>query len=406
MAGQGNSIGDFFIDIIPRVDTASIKEGVAFLGNLGNATKLFDKGRDAIKSFFGVFSDTAEYTTQMLRFAESIDQPIEKVQTLRRMFEFAGASVDSADESMKALVSNITKLRFGEMDFKKLGMAGMGPGAFSGDPMKDINTMREVFNKMNASQRMFFVSGTGLSEDALKILRLSNKEWKEIYDRSQSAKLLSDKQLDNNKEYINDVKELRQQYDAFKASLLSEITPALTDDLDALKNILKDREFIKAVEGLTIALSKVILGISKILEWTLGGSYRLGEKYGNLVDRGGLIGVGKEKLKNFLGEQFDIPSWQKDYSVMLGANSSLENRPKSQKDYSVMLGDNLPSYAGASPESVGKGTIILHQNNTINGATDPELLAKYKKATKEILAEMEMEHNLNITLGGQRNDEQ
>lgn len=365
MAGN-NSIGDFFLDIIPRIDKQSVQESVAFLGNLGNATKLFDAGKSAVKDFFGFLTETSEHTTAMIRFADSIGQPIQKVQQLQRMFQYAGLSAQDANNVMKDIVATTTKMRYGQFDFAKAGMAGLGPGSFTGDPFKDINTFRQAIGKMSASDRLFFADAVPNGQTMLNILTMSDKEYKDIEERAKSTLSISKKQGEANKEYLKDVQSISDAYEAFKIDLVSSVTPSLKQNFEDLKDILKDKDFINAMQVFTEGIGNLVAILSKLLTpitISLSGFKGWGD----------VVFGGKSIRESFFGADVQ------NESIM---DSTM---PPQSNNYNTQ-----------GPQT--KHTNITH-NVTIHGATDSELQQKYMKAFKDIMAESEMEHNLNLIVG-------
>lgn len=264
------SIGDFAVNIIPTVDQGKFNKGVQFLGNLGNTTKLIDFGMKLGKAFTGILTDTAEATSEMYLFAKSLDLPIGKVEQLRRAFVLSGTSADVADSAMQGLLKTVQGFKYGEGNFEMLGKAGITPQMFSGNPLKDIEMLGGRFSKMNAAQRQYFISGAGLSPDALRYLSLETKERQRILTLAQSTGLATEKQGKDSFQFMQNMSATKQQYESFKRTLVSETLPDVSKTMKSLSELLQDKEFLTAVKDLSIAISK----LAEILAGGLGDAIK------------------------------------------------------------------------------------------------------------------------------------
>jgi len=244
------SIGDFYVNIMPKFDEKNVKKGSMSLGKMSSGVGILTTG--VVDAGAGVFNFTwrvAESNLELQRSARLLGQTESQLQKNRDMFELAGGEAKSYDDTVKGIMKTIQGAKFGQADFQTLGLAGVDIAAFK-DPVKGLDAMRSAFSRMNTEQRLFFGERLGLSEDALLVITQTNKQWFENNKLASKRMKLSKGEQKNLRELVIANRQLNQTFDQTKKELAAKLAPGQARLSRTFTEMLEDPEIKSSIENL------------------------------------------------------------------------------------------------------------------------------------------------------------
>jgi hypothetical protein len=341
------SVGDFYVNIIPKLDQIALNTGItAVNATMDMASKAWNLG----KKGWRFFDETSQVTADIVRFADSLKLPIERVQVLQNAFTMAGLSADGANSAILSLMQSYSSQKlWGEADWSKLSRAGLAKSLFTGDPLKDILNINKAISQMDTAQALSAIQAVGLGTDALKVLRLDPQSFADLL--SKSGKLvISGVDARANLAYQKELLALNLTMDKFQAELVSKVLPELSSLLGKVNMLLTDEDFTNAIKDLTVTMAQLAESTVDLLAWlgvksadpkTMAGF----KPYGSPEDLGG-----GWTLQEYRGRVRDVVP--RDVNVRVTAGDGLkaeieESGRRAVKDNNGQVIDNSEDEKGA-----------------------------------------------------------
>jgi predicted SpoU family rRNA methylase len=261
-------LGDFLIDINTSVNSKGITSLAKSLGSLtfgalkfatvlGGAT--LAAGVGLTKFAINVVDETAE----LGRLAKDLGTTTNFLETFTRSFERMGAGGDEAISTIKSLKKEIEAFKVGQGRPEAFGILGINIQDLGDDVGKNFDLIRRRFNGLTAAQRLYFVDQIGLGEKTVRMLRLTDKEYKNLLKSSSKIPLATTEQINNSEIAKQSFVELSQTYGAVKRKLVSGATPAITKFSSELIKILNDP---KIQANMALTMNKLFEVLPKLIE--------------------------------------------------------------------------------------------------------------------------------------------
>ena len=264
-------LGDFLFDIDTEVNDRGIKNLAKDLGGL--TTKAVKFGgvlagavAGAGAGFIKLVKSTVEETAELGRLAEDLGTTTTFLQTFTRSFETVGAGASEAINTIRTLQKEVAAFRIGEGNTKAFGLLGTNIQAFGSDVANNFDVVRNAFKGLDKQNQLLFSGMIGLGEKALRVLRLTNKEYEDLSDTSREFPLATKRQVESAKQFDRGLTRLGQSFKAFKLNLVSEVTPAFTDFVNEMIKLFGSRQFQDDVGNFFDSIFKD--GLPKIVKAT------------------------------------------------------------------------------------------------------------------------------------------
>lgn len=242
------SLGDFFVNIKTKVADNNVKKYTQSLTDASKAafkvggvltTAFIGAGYGFSRLLNGVVMETAE----LGRLSEDLGVSPQFLENFTRSFEAVGATAGDAIGTIRTLKTEVEAFRLGRGDFETFGILGINPQQLTQDTTQSLNTIRNRFKDLSKSQQLYFVNQIGLSEKSLRVLRLTDKEYKNLIKSSNQSPLVSNSQIQNAERYARNIRRLGQSFTSFKRALVSTATPAFTTFTNNLTKLFQNPVF-------------------------------------------------------------------------------------------------------------------------------------------------------------------
>jgi len=258
-----NSIGDFYVNIMPRFDEKNVGKGSAKIGGMTKGLAALTAGIGAAGAgLFSFVSGAAATNKELQRSANILGISSEELKQNRMMFQLVGGDAKAYDETIKSLMTTIESAKFGEADFRSLGMAGFDIKRLK-DPKTAMDEMRKTFSRMTAQERVYWASKLGISEDALLVLTQNNKEYAKNSKIAKDRLKLTEKENENLEDLYQSNQNLSTAYGDFKMKLAAQLAPGQLGISKKFIELLKDKDVREGMVALGNAISKAFGLIGK-----------------------------------------------------------------------------------------------------------------------------------------------
>ena len=261
-------LGDFLIDINTSVNSKGINSLAKSLGSLsfgalkfatvlGGAT--LAAGAGLTKFVVKVVDETAE----LGRLSKDLGTTPNFLEVFTRSFERMGAGAEEAINSIRSLEKEIEAFQYGKGNPEAFAILGINIQDLGNDFAKNFDLIRRRFNGLSARGRLYFTDQIGLGEKTIRMLRLTDKEYKNLLKSSSKIPLTSLEQINNSEIAKQSLVELSQTYGAVKRKLVSGATPAITKFSSELIKILNDP---KIQANMALTMNKLFEVLPKLIE--------------------------------------------------------------------------------------------------------------------------------------------
>lgn len=336
------SIGDFYVNIIPKFDEKNLEKGASSLAGLGKAglalTALTTAGLGASKFMYGWINDTARATAEMAHFAESIGMPIERVHQLRKAFQLVGLDASQANGVLENLTDTVFNMRWGEIPVDMMKKAGLDPSAFGTDQMKNLDMLSKALRSRGKGEARALLHSLGVSTEVMALL--SSPRYAEIMRSALRSGVATGAEGRSAIGFVEKVGELTGSIESLKRTLVSETYPAMSSMIDSLNNMLKDREFINAMTILANALADFTKGFAPFISGVVMTGKDIVEIKDNPLKLFEYIWDGiknaptrKDRLEEY-NRQFKLPSYYTSPSYS-------RSRAGMQKNYNIIVNESV-----------------------------------------------------------------
>lgn len=252
------SVGDFYVNIIPKLDQIALNTGISAVNS---SLELLQKGFALGKKAFNFFDDSARNIAEMGRFAKSVGQSIETVQALGYALKNTGLSAESSRGIIESLIDSYHKMKtWGEADWAKLSMYGIADFR-TGNIIKDLTTLNAKLSKLSVGGQRDALNALGLPTDLTRLLGKPNEFQKNINEVMQY--IIGNKQVEKTIEYVKQMDRVENIMNRFKVDFVATAMPAITDVVEKINTLLRDKEFIDAISSLASALITAVGVVAK-----------------------------------------------------------------------------------------------------------------------------------------------
>lgn len=291
-------LGDFFVNISTKSDNKGIKEVSTGLDDLlGKAKKLAAAylSFQAVKGLVNADREIIKDAAELGRLSDTLGVATEDLEQFGRAFEIVGAGVDSAYSTINALIKLSKDFKFGRISdetFIALQQLHVNTAEFTDDAVHNFDIIRKGAQQATAEERNYFANAIGLGEKSLRVLRLTDKEWQNIYEiQAKEAPLLNQEQKGKAESYAR----MEARVGIAKDALLRKGAIATAPTLEkGAEKILNGAKFIDA----TFSDSKEE-GKNKSKNVTIGDMFT-SPKLNYFT--GGALGKGIDKISEFFEE--------------------------------------------------------------------------------------------------------
>ena len=137
------SIGDFALDIIPRIDRVNLYTGITALESL---TKISERVFSTFKGAYGVIDDTADKLRDLMYIGKQLNIPAEQIKVMENTMKKFGLNSTQAATALKSIAKFRGGAPFGEFDTGLIMKAGLLPTDFGQDWKKNIELLSQKYN--------------------------------------------------------------------------------------------------------------------------------------------------------------------------------------------------------------------------------------------------------------------
>lgn len=260
-------LGNFLVDIDTKVNDKGIKSLNKSLGGLARKGAAFGSaivGATTLAggSFLKLVKNTVNEAAELGRLSDDLGVTTEFLETFIRTFEIVGGGADEAVNAVRNLKKEVESFKLGKGNIEAFGILGFNIQDFGNDFSKNFDLIRKRFNTLSKEQRLYFIDQLGFGEKTLRILRLTDNQYKEIQKSARELGTLSGDNSVKAEDFARQIKKAEQAYSAFKRELIIEVAPAFTKFSEEMTKLFEDPEFREnlreAIEGLMEVLPKLI----------------------------------------------------------------------------------------------------------------------------------------------------
>lgn len=283
------SVGDFYVNIIPKLDEIALNTGITAANS---SLEMFKKGYDLGKGFFNMAKDAAKATAEMVYFADSLKIPIERVQILHNLFKSVGLSTEEANATMESLTDTWRAMTaWGDANWEKLSRNGL-LGVRSGDIIKDLTKINELVHKMGGGQARESIAALELPQALSRLINLEPKKFKKYLSEASKIGILSDSSARGAVDFEHQLNKMELITNKFFTELAVKALPSITNLIEKLNKLIQDKEFITAANNLATAMISFVNSVAKVGELGTRASGSLlttkvhSTSFGNIVATG------------------------------------------------------------------------------------------------------------------------
>lgn len=260
------SIGDFYVNIVPKLDTISLNTGISAVNS---ALELAKKGWGGAKGAFGSVLDVAKPLRDLKMLSNETGLSMDKIHLLRRAFEQSGLSADSADESIMSLTKDMADMSlWGEANWKSLSRWGLVPIMLdkSSNQFEKIIKLREKISKLAPNERVDALSalGAGLGSPLSQFIAQSDKDFQTSMANARKIRTPSAGMVNEAMGFLHGATLMSQQFESMKIALISSVIPALNEITMGLTQLFTDKDFVQSLKNLTQVLLYLTRGAVKV----------------------------------------------------------------------------------------------------------------------------------------------
>ena len=262
-------LGSFLVDIDTSVNSKGINSLAKSLGSLTGSALKFGAvlGAATLGAGYGLtklVKNTANETAELGRLAKDLVTTPNFLEKFSRVFEMAGSSASEAKSIISSLQQQIQGFKWGDKgNIETFGLLQLDPQELGRGIEKDFDAVRKAFNRQSPKDQLLFVNRIGFGQDALRVLRMSTKEYNNALSVASKIPLATQKQIDNAELAKKSFTELDQTWGAFKRNLVSGAIPALTKFSDEMMKVLNNPETQKKMAE---TLGKFFEVLPKLIE--------------------------------------------------------------------------------------------------------------------------------------------
>lgn len=381
---MSKSIGDFFINIIPKFDQSKISSGSSAIGGmskglLGVAGAIGTAGA----GLYNFTSNLAEQNMELQRSAGLLGITADNLLKNRRAFELAGGSAEDYDSLMKNIMMKSEAIQRGEGDFGLAGIKGFNLTAFL-DVNKGADYLKKFMETASATDRLDLGNILGLSESQISTLSMGSKEWERINKLAKEHTAITKEQMAISKQRYEQSKNVGYAWQNVKQQVGGEIMGANVGLGKQLEVLLQDKELISTLKELARAISELTGYLVKFL----GGAVKT---IGKVADS-----VSTAKASLGIGENADVILSNKR---MAEVKQDAENFMKLRKTFSSADSEGGVSFTRqekmmlrASQEKMKESVSVLERKYNVDikitgSESDRELADKLNVALKQVFKE-------------------
>lgn len=138
------SIGDFALDIIPKIDTIKLYSGISALDSLG---RIADRIFAVFKGAYGVVDDTADKLRDLAFVGKELNVPVQQIKVMENTMKKFGLNAEQAATALKSMAKFRGGAPFGEFDTGLIMKAGILPTDFVKDWEKNLLMLSKKYSE-------------------------------------------------------------------------------------------------------------------------------------------------------------------------------------------------------------------------------------------------------------------
>lgn len=224
-------LGEFFLSLGVDADQKGLDN---FTGSVTNLEKSMKKLKIvAIAAALKLFTDsTVNSTVAVQNFTNQtglLGAELQKWQIASTLSDIT-LSNDAATQSLSTFVANLTQIQLGGGNVNAFNLLGIDTQQGTKNPFEILEEMRNSIKGLKSAVAVDLIKQTGLSPQFINVLRLSNKEFQDLFGRK--TVLSAEKR--------KDILELGTAFTNLKISLVSikdQIVAAFSPALISLTNV-------------------------------------------------------------------------------------------------------------------------------------------------------------------------
>jgi hypothetical protein len=254
---MSSSIGDFALNIIPKIDMMQLNTGITALDSLSNLASKIAKG---FKGAFDVVDDTAESLRNLAYAGKELSMPVAQIKLLENTMKLFGLNAQQAVGTLKTMKQFQSGAIFGQIPTDLIMKSGLTPMMFGNDWVKNMEMLSRVYaSNTNASARQSLnqIFGAGIE----RMLTDPAKLKQYINEARATLPTITDKNLQQAELYTKGKGDLSIAMDNLALALTSDALPGLTEAITGLTTFLNS-PMAKEMFHIT---GKVLGGAGKIV---------------------------------------------------------------------------------------------------------------------------------------------
>lgn len=267
---MSKSIGDFFINIMPKFDKTGISKGASAFGTIGKtafgAAAGIGAAGIAVHSFT---SGIAKQNADLIRSAQILGMNEQALLKNRQAFELAGASGGDFDSLMKNILASKEKIKRGEGAFGTAAMQGFNIAALTGTPEQAVSSLRDAFGRLSASGKLDLGATLGLNEKQILVLSQTSKTWNENMKEAAKNSKMTEKEMQESLKLERENIKLSQGWRGMKRDIAGGLMGSQAGLSGVMSEMTQDKEMRRALKDLARAISELTGYLVKFLGSTV-----------------------------------------------------------------------------------------------------------------------------------------
>jgi hypothetical protein len=257
-------IGELFVALGIKADQASLKRFNTGINNLKRDAFLMQA------AFVGAVFALDRFVDSSIRGVVSLQNlnnqtglSIEKLQRLQQAGQLADLTLtpEAISQSVANLQKNITDItKLGKGNFRPFQLLGIDPT--TGDAFQVLDQVRERIKGVDDAVATNVIQELGLSPQFINILKLSNKEFKEL---SQNAFFLNSEQRNLILRSGTAITKLKLQMRALKDQAVAKLAPLLIELTNKFFAWLRDngKKVVDTIASLARAMTRFVTAVGR-----------------------------------------------------------------------------------------------------------------------------------------------
>lgn len=241
------------------------KVSAAAVGAVGAAATV------AGKALMNNAKEVASYGDNIDKMSQKIGISAEAYQEWDAVFQHSGANVNSLQQGMKTLNTQITKVTdsasYAKSPFKQLGISFEEMQTIAKDPDKALETVISHLQELPAGAERSALATKVLGRSGVELGALFNqtaKDTQEMRDRvHELGGVMSDEAVKASAQFQDNMQDLHTALDGVKRSIMSSTLPAFNDLIDGFTKLIAGED--GAEEAIDKGMTKMSGAIDEIM---------------------------------------------------------------------------------------------------------------------------------------------